>query len=218
MRQKIRVWDLPTRLFHWTLVILFAFSWWSAEQREMEWHQWSGQAVLALLAFRILWGFIGSSTARFSSFVRSPSQVFSYVRSKDRAAPLGHNPLGGYSVLALLIILVTQVAAGLFAVDVDGIESGPLSFLVSFEAGRSAAFVHEVSFNLLLGLIVLHLLAVGYYTLIARQPLIRRMVTGTDDSQSEGTADVRPASPLRLVLALATAALLVWSIRNGLFL
>lgn len=216
MSQKIRVWDLPIRLFHWTLVILFAFSWWSAEQREMEWHQWSGHAVLALLAFRILWGFIGSSTARFSSFIRSPSAVLRYVRSKDPAPSVGHNPLGGYSAVALLMILLAQVASGLFAVDVDGIESGPLSFLISFDAGRSAAFVHEVSFNLLLALIVVHLLAIAYYTVIARQPLIRRMLTGTDDSQPEGTPSMKPASPLRLMLALTAAALFTWWIRNGL--
>jgi cytochrome b len=216
MSHKILVWDVPTRLFHWTLLSLFALSWWSAEQREMEWHQWSGHAVLALLAFHILWGFIGSNTARFSSFVRSPSQVLFYVRSKDRAGSVGHNPLGGYSVIALLIVLVTQVTSGLFAVDVDGIESGPLSFLVTFDAGRSAAFVHEVSFNLLLALIALHLLAIAYYTVIARQPLIRRMVTGTDGSQPDGTSPMTPASPLRLLLALTTAALLMWWVRNGL--
>jgi cytochrome b len=216
MSHKILVWDLPTRLFHWSLVILFAFSWWSAEQREMEWHQWSGHAVLALLAFRILWGFFGSSTARFSNSVRSPSAVLTFVRSKERVAYAGHNPLGGYSALALLIVLVAQVASGLFAVDVDGIESGPLSFLVSFDAGRSAAFVHEVSFNLLLALIALHLLAIAYYTVIVRQPLIRRMVTGTDDSQPDGTSPMTPASPLRLMLALTAAVLLTWWFRNGL--
>jgi cytochrome b len=215
MHQKIRVWDLPTRLFHWTLVILFAFSWLSAEVREMEWHQWSGHAVLALLAFRILWGFIGGSTARFSGFLKSPLAVLSYVRLKDRTAPVGHNPLGGYSVLALLIVLVTQVTTGLFAVDVDGIESGPLSFLVSFDAGRSAAFVHEVSFNLLLALIAVHLLAIVYYTFIARQPLILRMFTGTDGNQPDGTPSMTSVSPLRLLFAVAAAVLLSWWIRNG---
>ena len=216
MSQKIRVWDLPIRLFHWSLVILFVFSWWSAEQREMEWHQWSGHAVLALLAFRILWGFLGSSTARFSSFIRSPSAVQRYVRSKDRVAYAGHNPLGGYSALALLMILLAQVASGLFAVDVDGIESGPLSFLVSFDGGRSAAFVHEVSFNVLLALIAVHLLAIAYYSVIARQPLIRRMVTGTDEYQPDGTPSMTFASPLRMLFAVAAAALLTWWVHNGL--
>jgi cytochrome b len=216
MVQKVRVWDVPTRLFHWLLVVLFAFSWWSAEQREMAWHQLSGTILLGLLAFRILWGFIGGSTARFTTFLKSPRRALSYLRSRPAAATAGHNPLGGYGVIAMLTLLATQISSGLFAVDVDGVESGPLSFLVSFEAGRSAAAVHEVSFNILLGLIALHLAAVLYYTVVKRQPLIRRMITGADTGLDATNIPLVPASPVRLLVGASIAAAFAWWISNGL--
>src|SRR5579863_5091977 len=121
------VWDLPTRLFHWLLVGLFAFSWWSAEHDQMDRHLVSGIVLLALLVFRIIWGIIGGSTARFSQFLKSPRHVVTYLRAQSpdggsqegvaKLAP-GHNPLGAYSVVALLVLLLILVVAGLFAVDV----------------------------------------------------------------------------------------------------
>src|SRR5688572_21899245 len=101
--RAIPVWDVPTRLFHWLLVLLIAFSWWSADSRRMDWHRYSGYAVLGLLAFRILWGFAGSSTARFAGFVRSPAATLRYLRGEK--AGVGHNPLAAWSVLAMLGLL-----------------------------------------------------------------------------------------------------------------
>jgi cytochrome b len=207
-----RVWDLPTRLFHWLLVVLVAFSWWSAENREMDWHRWSGSIVLGLLVFRLIWGLIGGSTARFGQFLRRPGAVAAYLRSGPAEAPAGHNPLGGYAVLAMLLVVLAQVGTGLFAVDVDGLESGPLSFLVSFDQGRIAAGVHEVSFNLLLGLIALHLLAITFYTFVRKQALLRRMITGNDTGDGGGLV---PASPLWLVVAAALAGALAWWVNRG---
>ena len=146
----VRVWDGATRLFHWLLLALLGFSWWSAESGMMDWHRWSGSAVLGLMIFRLIWGFIGGSTARFGTFLTSPVRVLAYLRS-DSGAPRtpGHHPLGGYSVLAMFLLLTVQVGTGLFAVDIDGLESGPLSHLVSFDQGREAAGIHELSFTLL---------------------------------------------------------------------
>ena len=109
---KAPIWDLPTRLFHWLLVALIALSWWSAEYHQDELHIWLGMAVLSLLIFRLLWGFVGGSTARFANFIRGPRAVFGYLRGGWRG--IGHNPLGALSVVALLAMAGIQVVLGLF--------------------------------------------------------------------------------------------------------
>src|SRR4051812_34776507 len=151
-RTRVRVWDVPTRVVHWLLVLFVAISWRTGTNGPMDYHRWSGYALLGLVLFRLYWGFFGSSTAKFAGFVRGPRQVVDYVRG--RWNPLaGHNPLGALSVLALIVLLLAQVALGLFTVDVDGIESGPLSLYVSFEAGRLAAKWHARVFDVLLWII-----------------------------------------------------------------
>lgn len=211
----IRVWDLPIRLFHWLLVGLFAFSWWSAENGVMDWHRLSGLTILGLLVFRIVWGIIGSNTARFAAFVKSPAQAIAYIKgAPDKTA--GHNALGGYSVIALLALMLAQVVSGLFAVDVDGLESGPLSYLISFDQGRVASELHEVSFNLLMALIGLHVLAILYYRFIRRRNLVTPMITGRDSELDADTAGLIPAPLWRLLPALAIAAALAWWVSKGL--
>src|SRR5262249_5537036 len=123
--QRILIWDWPTRLVHWLLVALVFFSWGAAEYQHMDLHRYSGYTILGLLVFRLYWGIAGSETARFANFVKGPRAVADYLRSKTKS--IGHNPLGALSVVALLTLLVAQVALGLFSVDVDGLESGPLS-------------------------------------------------------------------------------------------
>lgn len=214
--QGIRVWDVPTRAFHWLLVVLVGFSWWSAENREMEWHALSGLTVLGLIVFRLVWGFIGGSTSRFSSFVRSPATVIDYMRGSAGPTRPGHNPLGGYSVLALIGVLALQVGTGLFATDVDGLDSGPLSFLVSFDAGRAAAEVHEVAFNLLMALVVLHVAAIFFYLYVRRRNLLRPMVTGRDAALAGVDEPLRTAPLWRLALAVALAGGLAWWVSTGL--
>src|SRR3546814_15107276 len=105
MNRAQRIWDLPTRLVHVGLIVLFLFSWWSADAGELRWHRWSGYAVLSLVLFRLYWGFVGSTTARFASFVRGPSAFVAYARrlfERTAAARVGHNAMGGWSVLAPL--------------------------------------------------------------------------------------------------------------------
>jgi cytochrome b len=211
----MKVWDLPTRLFHWTLVVLVAFSWWSAENGAMDWHKRSGICVLILLVFRLVWGVVGGSTARFSNFVRPPAAVLAHLRRPHASAPApGHNPLGAYSVLAMLLALCVQVATGLVAVDVDGEESGPLEHLVSFDQGRLAAEVHEVSFTIIQVLVVLHVLAIGYYRLRGRR-LIAPMVTGRDPQLGPAGGGLVAAAPARAVAALVAALLLGWWVSAG---
>lgn len=211
----MKVWDLPTRLFHWLIVLLFGFSWWSAETGLMDWHYRSGLAALVLLTFRLLWGIFGSDTARFAHFVKSPADVLGYLR-RPAGSPhaAGHSPLGGYSVIAMLLVLAVQIGTGLFAVDVDGLESGPLSPLVSFGQGRAAAAVHEASFAALQALIVLHLLAIAYYRLRGRR-LTMPMVTGRDPQLDTAAGEVRGGGVVRAVAALAGALLLGWWVSLG---
>jgi len=211
---RVRVWDIPTRLTHWLIVVLVALCWWTAETGRLEWHRWGGYSLLGLLIFRIYWGLVGSSTARFAGFVRGPRAIVSYLRGGWAAVP-GHNPLGALSVVALLLLLVAQITLGLFAVDIDGIESGPLSLYVSFEAGRVASHWHCDLFDVLLGLIALHLVAVAWYVFVRKQPLVAAMVHGERAYPEPQPAAVRTASLLRLAIGIVVAVVLTWMVTRA---
>jgi cytochrome b len=210
---RVRVWDWPIRLFHWLLVILIAAAWWTGENEDLTWHYRIGFSVLVLIAFRLVWGIIGSSTARFATFVRGPRAIFSYLRGSAPYA-VGHNPLGALSVLALLALTAMVVGLGLFATDEDGIDPGPLSHLVSEEAAEVAQELHELSFNLLLVLIAIHLAAILYYALFKRDNLLGPMVSGRRDVP-EGTRAIQSAPAWRLVLALLLAFAFAWWVWSG---
>lgn len=201
-------WDLPVRLFHWIVVLLIGFSWWSAEQRQLDWHRYSGYAVLTLILFRLSWGIAGGATARFSSFVRGPSVVMRYVGrdmfSRTRPVAIGHNPVGGWSVLTMLTAMLAQAMLGMVAVDVDGIESGPLSGWVSFETGRQASKLHGIAFNILLGLIALHVAAILFYLLYKRANLVGPMWFG------KGRGAPAAAGRAAVLLILCSGA--VWAL------
>ncbi len=204
--KSIRVWDLPTRLFHWLLVALFAFSWASAELggNAMEWHMLSGYTLLGLVLFRLLWGIAGSATARFSQFVQGRGAVLAYLRTflgGGMPAGVGHNPAGGWMVVAMLALLLLQGATGLFAND-DIITEGPLYHLVSKETSNALTELHEGVFNALLTLAAIHIGAIFFYLLVKRDNLIRPMLTGRKEVPAE-TAQPRMVSPWRaLPLAL----------------
>lgn len=214
---RARVWDAPTRIVHWLLVASVAFSWWSAEAHHLDWHRASGLFVLLLLLFRLIWGFAGSDTARFAKFVRGPAATWRYARTlpgRAAEAAVGHNPLGGWSIVAMLLALIAQVGLGLFAVDEDGLESGPLSDLVSYEAGRQAAHLHHASFDILLVLIGLHVAAILFYALYKRRDLIGPMITGR--ARLTMAEPLRFASAARAGIVLLVAAALTWWVANGL--
>ena len=200
--QRQAVWDLPTRLFHWILVALIAFSWWSGKNDEMDLHIWSGIAILMLLLFRLLWGFVGSSTARFSSFVRGPKAVFDYLRGKWRG--IGHNPLGALSVLALLAATGVQVGLGLFSSDEDGLVAGPLAYFVSLDASEEIADLHDDFFDVLLILIGVHVAAVLFYALFKRKNLIGPMISGAAEIDPEAEP-MRPGKWWAALLCLMAA-------------
>ncbi len=208
------VWDVPTRLFHWGIAGLVGFSWWSAENGHMDWHYRSGLVIAGLLVFRILWGFVGSDTARFGQFLRGPVAIRAYLRGQLPPGP-GHNPLGGWSVLALLLVLVTQVTTGLFSVDVDGMESGPLSYLVDFDQGRVAAKLHDLSFNLLLALVALHVAAIFYHLVFKRRNLTRAMVTGWQSVETASVQGLVRVGGWRFVIAAALAVITAYWLSRG---
>ncbi len=211
---RVRVWDLPTRLVHWLFVSCVGVSWWTAETGRLEWHRWSGYALLGLLVFRIYWGFFGSSTARFASFVRGPRAVFEYMRGSWKIAA-GHNPLGSWSVVTLIVLLLVQVGLGLFAVDVDGIESGPLSMYVDFDTGRDAAKLHDVLFNVLLAVICVHIVAVLFYAVFRKENLVGAMITGAREYRVSDVAPVAGFSWVRFVAGVALASGITWAIARA---
>ena len=210
---RIAIWDLPTRAFHWLVVLLIPAMWWTAKNDRMEIHILLGQVMLGLVLFRIFWGLIGSSTARFASFVRGPGAVLGYLRGNWRG--IGHSPFGALSVVAMLLVLVMQVGLGLFATDEDGLNQGPLSHHVSFDTAETLADRHETMFNILLVLIGLHLAAILFYLVVKRDNLIGPMVSGGRPSRGQEQAMMAAPAWRFLVAAGAATALTLW-IASGL--
>lgn len=208
----VRIWDLPVRLVHWSFAILLPVLWWSAEKGHLDLHKKVGMGMLGLVVFRLVWGLVGSSTARFSSFVRGPQGIIDYLRPKneDVAQIVGHNPLGALSVLGLLGLLTVQVALGLIAQDTDGIASGPLNHLVSWDTAEAASAAHGAVFNLLLALVVLHLAAIFYYRVFKRENLVKPMLNGTKAFALP--VEAPRIAPLwrALLVAVGAATLAMW--------
>lgn len=200
---RVAVWDLPVRLFHWLLVGLIAFSWWSAEEDHLDWHVWSGLAVLTLLVFRLLWGVFGSSTARWSGLFHRPGRILAYVRDSAAWKAIGHSPLGALSVLAMLVVLKLQIATGLLNADDDGLVEGPLAHAVSIETSDFAHDFHETLFDVLLVLIGLHVAAILFYRLRGTD-LVTPMISGKAEAV-EGAAPMRPGKWWAALLCLAAA-------------
>ena len=198
---KQPVWDLPIRAVHWLLAGLVAFSWWSVHNHHTGWHIWSGLAILTLLIFRLLWGFVGSSTARWSSFVRGPASVFAHLRGRWNG--IGHTPLGALSVVGIFFALAVQVGLGLISEDEDGLYTGPLYRLVSIDSSDKARDIHELWFNLILGLIVLHVAAIIFYRFRGKE-LTKPMITGRA-ILPPGTRPMRPAKWWAALICFAVA-------------
>lgn len=208
-----QMWDLPVRLTHWLIAALVLLSWWTAEINNLQWHSWSGYTLLVLVIFRIYWGFVGSSTARFSRFIKGPGTVVRYAAqlfSRSSPRSIGHNPLGAWSALLLWSLLLSQIALGLFSEDVDGLASGPLSYMVSFDTGRWAADTHALLFDVLVVFIGLHLAAVLFYQFYKKQNLIAPMITGRSRIHSSDAPRIAPL--WRAVVGLLLAIGFVWGL------
>jgi cytochrome b len=224
---RILVWDVPVRLFHWSLALLLVVSYFTARAGGdwMNLHFWSGYAILTLLFFRIAWGFLGSTTARFSSFLRGPSAAIAHLGhllGHGRPRDAGHNPLGGAMVVVMILAVLAQAATGLFAADTDmGMVNGPLALKVADKWVERATAFHSFWINVLLILVGLHVLAVLFYLVWKRQNLIGAMFTGrkpADDVVEPGAASpklVFVSNRLAISLLLVSAALVYFIVRVG---
>jgi len=211
---RIRVWDLPTRLVHWAMALLIPYAWWTATHDQLERHRLVGYILLGLILFRLIWGFAGSAPSRFAHFIRGPRAVLCYLRGEDGPARPGHNPLGGWSVMAMLLAIAAQIGLGLFAIDEDGLESGPLSSFVSFDTSRSLALIHHKLFWVIVALIALHICAILFYLFRGRN-LTAAMVTGS--ARTEDGIEAPAIAPLwRAAIAAVIAGALAWFVVSGL--
>lgn len=219
---RIRVWDLPTRLFHWVLACCVIGSIVSAKigGNAMVWHFRLGYAVLTLLAFRLLWGFVGGRWSRFRSFVYAPATLLRYLRGASRADEhhhVGHNPLGALSVFAFLAVLTAQVATGLVADD-EIANTGPLIKFVSGATSSLATSWHKRWGQwLIITLIVLHVAAITYYWLRQRRNLVAPMLHGDKALAAHvpASADGAPARLLAAALVAACAGAVAWLVSLG---
>ncbi|WP_370156560.1 cytochrome b/b6 domain-containing protein [Ferrovibrio sp.] len=206
---RIRVWDLPTRLFHWLLVILIALLVATGLGGRLDLHMLLGQAVLALVLFRVLWGFAGNRYARFASFVAGPGAVLRYLagllRPDQKPGEVGHNPAGGWSVLLMLALVLVQATTGLFTSD-DIVVDGPLYPLVSSSIAAQLSTIHRTAFILLLAVIGLHVAASLFYLTVRKQNLIGPMVTGRAEGRAEADAGNGGHPLLALALLLLSGA------------
>lgn len=213
--RRVLVWDLPTRTFHWLLVLLVvvSFATGTLGGTAMQYHEWSGVAILGLVLFRVLWGVWGGTPSRFGTFVRGPRKVLTYARAllgKGHEPYLGHNPMGGWSILAMLTVLSIQAGTGLFAND-DIFTEGPLFHLVGKATSDWLTRIHRVNQNILIALVVLHLAAICFYWVVKRENLVLPMITGRKHwHEAAGEADVHPAKAM--VLAAILAAGIYWVI------
>lgn len=217
-QKKVRAWDLPTRLFHWTLVFCVFSAWLSFElaprigDPTLIWHRWNGYAILVLLVFRLIWGFVGGSTARFSAFVRWPWTAFAYLRDSfaGKARPfLGHNPAGAWMVLALLGVVGAQAILGLYTLEHNEIAAGPLQRTIMDDEAltKTIQWLHARGFYVLLALVCVHVTV----NALSMKGLIPAMVTGRKKAERfEDQPELTGGSPLLALACLAAAVVIVF--------
>ncbi len=213
----VKAWDLPTRLFHWTLVGLIIMAWVSRKYGDagLVWHTWNGYAMLVLIVWRILWGLVGSSTARFASFIHGPLTALSYALDFIFRRPryfLGHNPLGGAVALGMLGLIGLQAGLGLVAYDDHtALTGGPLSTHVSDETWSAATRWHIWLFDIILMMIALHVAANILYLVWKRENLIGPMLTGRKAARAyEDQPETRLAGDGLALVCLLAATVLVF--------
>lgn len=207
------IWDVPIRVFHWLLVVLIGFMWLSGKQGWLEYHMWSGYTILTLLVFRVIWGFVGSDTARFVYFLKSPIEAIRHlchIAKREPDTEIGHNAAGGWMVLGLLALLFAQVFSGMAANDDISVE-GPLYGLVGKSWSDWATSQHHFLFKVIQVAVGLHILAIIVYAVLKRHDLVRPMITGKKRMPGAMTAPRMVSGKLALLIWFA-AAILVFAI------
>ena len=211
--QRIRVWDLPTRIFHWVLAILVVFSFTTGKMGGswLGWHMKSGYAILTLVLFRIAWGIAGSETSRFASFVRGPGAFLRYagdIVAKRKHATIGHNPMGGWTVLVMLALLLSQASSGLFADD-EIATQGPLAVKVSNAVIAKMTALHYYNGWALIGTVLIHVIAIATYWMAWRENLVAPMWTGWREAEGAAQPALRGAWIAAVVVSLS-AGFVYW--------
>jgi cytochrome b len=208
-QKRVRIWDLPTRIFHWSLVTLVAAAFVSGliGGSAMVWHGRIGIAIAGLIAFRVAWGFAGSTYARFKQFVRGPAAIRDYLQGRWRGP--GHNPLGALSVLGLLTLLAAQVASGLFGND-DIAFNGHLYNLVTKTASDRMTALHGLNAWLLGALIALHVGAIAFYVSVKKEDLLRPMLRGWKERADQREESLSGGGVIAFLFALAIALAAAW--------
>ncbi len=225
-RRRVAVWDLPTRLFHWVLVILIVALWITGTDGPLDLHVKVGEALLALLMFRFGWGFFGSRHSRFRDFIVGPRAVRDHLNEivriavhgpkgdRGQAPHVGHTRLGGWMIVALLGVIFVQCVTGLFATDDISVD-GPLNKFVGGSSGRLLTAIHDALFNIILVLAAIHISAALFYLLRKRENLILPLITGRADLPPEiAVREGRFASPWLALALLLAAAAAVWAISS----
>jgi cytochrome b len=214
--RRVLVWDLPIRLFHWLAVVLVVAAYLTWRLNWMNWHAWVGDALLALLLFRLLWGLFGSETARFSSFVAPPPTAvrhLAHILRRDRDLQAGHNPAGGWMVMLLLALLLGQTLTGLY-VNNDVANEGPLTELSPARIANMMTALHDVLlWDALLAAVALHVLAILVYGFVKRHDLVLPMITGRKMLPDSVSAP-RVTHPGRALIFIACAAAAAAAIAN----
>ncbi len=214
MTFRIKVWDLPLRIFHWLLVAAVSAAFVTGELGGalQDWHGRIGVAVLGLLVFRLAWGLVGSHHARFSTFFPTPGRVRAYIKGEWQGH--GHNPLGALSVLALLGVLATLVSTGLFANDDIAFE-GPMVGLISKDLSDQVSYWHSLIFNVLAGLVVLHVAAITFYLKVKKTNLVLPMLTGEKRLPHPVPEHAKGAGLIGFILVAAMSGVVVWIVASG---
>ena len=195
-RRPVLVWDAPVRLFHWLVVVLVISAYVTLKLNWIDWHIRVGEALLALVVFRLLWGWFGSETARFRSFVASPMAAWRHLRHLFRREPdlqVGHNAAGGWMVMLLIGLLLLETLSGLY-INNDVADEGPLSELVPAWLANAISTLHALVWDVLVAAVTLHVVVILLYALVKRHNLLRPMLTGYKDLPSSIAAPrQRPA-------------------------
>ncbi|BEI34869.1 cytochrome b/b6 domain-containing protein [Polynucleobacter sp. HIN6] len=209
MSTPVRIWDLPTRLFHWALAICIVLGivFVKIGGNAIQWHAYCGYTALALILFRIIWGFVGSQYARFANFIPSPATLIAFLRGQVDGG-LGHNPLGALSVIGLLLVVLIQALTGLFADD-DIFFQGPLAKYVSNSTVALLTSIHRFNQYSIFALVGLHIAAISYYYFVKRENLVRPMVTGDKLTTTAPKLQETVDSSRQRMLALAIFLLII---------
>ncbi len=211
-KQRVVVWDAGVRIFHWALLAAMIGAFVTIKMGKLQYHTWCGYVILALLLFRLVWGFVGGTHARFTSFIKGPGAIIAYLKNTiagGKETSLGHNPLGALSVLAMLAALLFQSISGFLTNSDDFFFEAPLYKLVGKELSDKITTLHKLNENVMLALIGLHLAAIAFYFFFKKENLVKPMLTGVKEVEGEA-APSRGGSPGLAVFLMILAGIAVF--------